>query len=102
MVYFHIFIAGTTCPTLTNPSNGNVVQSGNTDGSTADYSCNQGYALQGNVRRICVNGQWTGDNPTCVGMLVTMKAIFQNQMSWKLIVHYKNKHSTSLMQIILV
>ena len=60
-----------TCPVLLPLGDGTIVQSGNTIGSTADYSCNPGYVLVGNVQRTCQgNGQWTGTDPVCVGMLL--------------------------------
>ena len=63
---------GIVCPTLTNPENGQVthlVLDGNVPGTVANYSCNAGYMLVGNVSRECVStGQevvWTGEAPTC-------------------------------------
>jgi len=62
---------GIVCPNLINPENGQVVQllNGNVPGTVANYSCNAGYALLGNVIRECVSmGMevvWTGEAPTC-------------------------------------
>jgi len=59
------------CPNLLNPENGQVIQlvDGNVPGTVANYSCDEGYTLQGNMSRECVlNGQnefWTGLPPTC-------------------------------------
>ncbi|XP_062518244.1 CUB and sushi domain-containing protein 2-like [Corticium candelabrum] len=50
------------CPILVAPTNGNV----NVNGDTAEYSCNDGFRLQGNRRRMCPNGIWSGSNPMCV------------------------------------
>ena len=42
-------------------------------GTTATYSCNEGYYLEGEDVRTCVvdvsgvNGSWTGLTPRCVG-----------------------------------
>ena len=63
---------GIVCPTLTNPENGRVVYlvlDGNVPGTVANYSCNVGYKLLGNVSRECVRiglgAEWTGEGPTC-------------------------------------
>ncbi|WAR04313.1 SVEP1-like protein, partial [Mya arenaria] len=49
------------CRTLPNPSNGAVdTVAGTTFGSTAQYSCNPGYSLQGHNSRTCQEtGQWS-------------------------------------------
>ena len=55
------------CIGLTNPTNGQVVVSGITTGSTATYSCNSGYQPIGDSSRTCQNsGQWNSTAPTCV------------------------------------
>ena len=62
---------GVVCPNLTNPENGQVVQAldGNIPGTVANYSCNAGYTLFGNVSRECISTGvqvlWTGEAPTC-------------------------------------
>ena len=62
---------GVVCPNLTNPENGQVVQvlDGNIPGTVANYSCNNGYILFGNVSRECISTGvqvlWTGEAPTC-------------------------------------
>ena len=67
----HTLRAGIVCPNLPNPGNGRVVQAndGNVPSTVANYSCNAGYVLFGNVSRECVStGQevvWTGEAPTC-------------------------------------
>ncbi|XP_052804614.1 sushi, von Willebrand factor type A, EGF and pentraxin domain-containing protein 1-like [Mya arenaria] len=55
------------CRTLPNPSNGAVdTVAGTTFGSTAQYSCNPGYSLQGHNSRTCQEtGQWSSTAPTC-------------------------------------
>ena len=60
------------CPTLTNPENGQVVylvHDGNVPRTVANYSCDAGYRLVGNVRRECIRiglgEEWTGEAPTC-------------------------------------
>ena len=49
------------CPNLRGPGNGAVQVSG----IVATYSCNSGYDLRGNRRRICSNGVWSGSEPSC-------------------------------------
>ena len=62
---------GVVCPNLTNPENGQVVQvlDGNIPGTVANYSCNNGYILFGNVSRECISTGvqvlWTGEAPNC-------------------------------------
>ena len=57
------------CDTLENPVNGMVTVSGATINSTANYLCNDGYALIGEALRMCQrNRQWSGDEPKCAGM----------------------------------
>ena len=56
------------CPELPDPLNGEVTWDDLTDGSIATYSCDTGYQLSGDETRICERGQWTGNEPTCLGM----------------------------------
>uniref|UniRef100_A0A1X7VKS2 Sushi domain-containing protein n=1 Tax=Amphimedon queenslandica TaxID=400682 RepID=A0A1X7VKS2_AMPQE len=54
------------CPKLSAPSNGKVQVEGVKKGSSARYSCNDGYKLRGDTTRICQEGgQWSGQKPTC-------------------------------------
>ncbi len=55
------------CPILDNPGpNGDVVTSGEVEGSTATYSCSDGYDLVGVSERVCgSDGVWNGTQPTC-------------------------------------
>ena len=68
---------GIVCPNLTIPENGQVVQppDGNFPGTVANYSCDAGYRVSGNVNRECVStGQeavWTGEAPTCQRKILT-------------------------------
>ena len=64
--------AGVVCPNLPNPENGQVAQiiNGNVPGTVANYSCDSGYTLVGNMSRVCVQVNreeevWTGEAPTC-------------------------------------
>lgn len=67
------------CPTLTDPENGTVMQNGTEPGSSACYSCDQGFKFSGcsstssncNICRTCgVDGKWSGTEPKCLGMKV--------------------------------
>ena len=47
--------------------NGNVVFTTTTFDSVATYSCDPGYALNGNAKRRCLaDGTWSGTIPSCV------------------------------------
>ena len=56
------------CGELGNPDGGSVsIAAGTTFGSTAEYSCNIGFLLIGNLERTCQSdGQWSGTEPTCI------------------------------------
>ena len=55
----------TVCP-LTGPLNGEVTFDGTSVGSSATYTCNDGFILSGNQRRQCLRtGNWTGSDPIC-------------------------------------
>jgi len=57
------------CGNLSSPVNGLVTVDGSTFGSQANYSCSEGYLLNGNSSRMCqADGQWSGSEPTCEGM----------------------------------
>jgi len=60
------------CGNLSSPVNGLVTVDGSTFGSQANYSCSEGYALNGNTTRECqADGQWSGSEPTCEGRSAT-------------------------------
>ena len=62
------------CGNLTDPENGMVRVSGTLEGDTAEYSCIEGYELNQNGTRICgPNETWSGEEPTCIGMLLTVR-----------------------------
>ena len=50
---------------LVSPRHGILIGTDLSNGSTACFECNEGYVLQGNMSRMCFEGQWTGENPTC-------------------------------------
>ena len=54
------------CGPLTDPGNGLVMVSTTIFMSTAAYSCNSGYTLEGDISRTCqFNGSWSGAEPAC-------------------------------------
>ena len=62
---FSLELAG--CVALSDPINGNVTFTGTVNGSTANYSCRFPYQIAGETLRTClVNGDWSGEDPTCV------------------------------------
>ena len=47
-------------------SDGSICYNGTTEGSTALYICNDGFALVGNEARVCQSGgNWSGSIPVC-------------------------------------
>ena len=68
------------CGNLTDPANGSVTHtSGTTFGETATYSCNTGYNLTRDSTRTCqATGQWSGNAPTCEGMLLKGDSTISN------------------------
>ena len=56
------------CPYLVDPDNGNVDYQ-TQEGSTATYTCDTGYQLDGTPTRTCQSdGTWSGSAPTCTRM----------------------------------
>lgn len=54
------------CGNLTDPVQGFVSFYETTFGSEANYTCLEGYELNGNVSRMCLeNGGWSGSDPSC-------------------------------------
>ena len=61
-------VAVIDCGSLGNPENGMVSVSTTTYNSVANYSCNTGYNLTGEMSRTCLDtGLWSGSEPTCTG-----------------------------------
>ena len=68
-VYVHVGVVK-NCPPLTNPVRGQVLYTGTSPGSTAQYVCFDGYELIGDANRECKSdGTWTGSEPICQGEL---------------------------------
>ena len=59
---FNISVA--LCPSLTDPANGTVTWTGLTPGSTATYTCDEGFELN-RVQTCQSDGTWSDDPPTC-------------------------------------
>ena len=54
------------CPDQDNPANGVVVQTGNSEGDTASYTCDSGYYLVGPPVLNCqADGTWDDSPPIC-------------------------------------
>ena len=54
------------CGSLEDPDNGQVEFSNTTFESTANYTCDLGYSLNGNSTRTCEgSGEWSGNQPSC-------------------------------------
>ena len=50
------------------PENGQLDLEGVTEASTATYSCNIGFTLNGDQTRTCgSDGSWSGSEPSCQG-----------------------------------
>ena len=55
------------CGDLDDIDNGGVVMSTSTIGSTATYTCEEGYDLSDDVERTCqADGSWDEDEPECI------------------------------------
>ena len=55
------------CGPLPDPANGVVDLTGGTEfGNSAQYSCDDGYIINGTSTRDCLaTGSWSGEEPTC-------------------------------------
>lgn len=64
-----LLFIGVDCGSISSPSNGQVIVTSTTFGSTARYSCDSGYDLVGASSRTCQSsGQWSGAAPTCTAV----------------------------------
>ena len=82
--YINNTTAAIDCGTLEDPENGNIAISTTTYNSVANYSCNTGYTLRGDMSQTCLDtGIWSGSEPNCTGMLV-IKLHVQTKINSKL------------------
>ena len=60
------------CPDQDSPANGVVSQSGNSEGDTATFICNDGYELVGSLFLTCRNdGTWDNSPAVCKRELIS-------------------------------
>ena len=65
-LYLTSLISIALCPSLTDPANGMVMWTGLNPGSTATYTCDEGFELNGVETRTCQSdGTWSDVPPTC-------------------------------------
>ena len=65
-MFFHYLFVAVGCGQLPDPLNGQVDISDTIIGSFAVYTCNQGFVLIGQMRRVCQRtAQWSGNTPSC-------------------------------------
>ena len=75
------FTVAIVCSTLNEIANGLIAYSSDTVspfdfGTTATYSCDEGFFLEGNSTQTCegdgsrVDGVWSGSAPVCAGTLI--------------------------------
>ena len=56
----------TECGSPPSPGNGSVIHNSNVTNGIATYTCNDGFTLEGNMHRVCINGSgWNGTLPMC-------------------------------------
>lgn len=59
------------CEDLQRPDHGLISVRGSGPGAIAAYSCSHSYVLRGRRMRMCMeNGKWSGDMPTCHGIIM--------------------------------
>ena len=61
--------SSTECTSPPVVTNAQVTMTGMSEGSTATYTCNDGYEPSGSMQKACRSGAWTasGPEPTCTG-----------------------------------
>ena len=70
-LWISVSVGTVDCGDPGTPNNGLRVLSSTTSGSTVEYSCVEGYMLQGNSLRTCqANAVWSGEVPSCIGKWV--------------------------------
>ena len=67
-----LFISAITCPALSTPPHMKVVCDGDLVNSKCTFECYSGYRRNGTDSRTCrADGQWSGTQPICTGLLTT-------------------------------
>ena len=62
----HVIVCIGYCDVPVAPANGGMNSTGNVEGDTVTYFCNEGYNLSGDANRTCQsNGSWSGILPKC-------------------------------------
>ena len=54
------------CHVLSDPDFGSVAVTGNNVGNIATYTCDAGFKLIGNAKRVCTASGWLPSEPVCV------------------------------------
>ena len=68
------------CGELANPPSGSVIYSNITEGSVANYTCDDSYFLNGTESRVCEsNGLWSDQEPTCSRMSSIICDVYDNR-----------------------
>ena len=65
LLNYYLLIPVIACGFLEDPINGYVDVTGNTEGSSATYVCDEHTQLVGTEVRKCENGNWTNEEPKC-------------------------------------
>ena len=73
---FLLPFAAINCGDPGTPTNGQRSLSSTTYNSVVNYTCDEGYTLQGSNSRTCQSdGQWSGSVPQCKGMFLQTFAV---------------------------
>ncbi len=73
-VFCCIYIAPVNCGDPGIPANGWRLVHGTTEPSTVEYSCVEGYALNGTSERTCMSsGEWSDALPQCQSKYITLR-----------------------------
>ncbi len=61
-----------TCSRLSTPPHGQLKVQSYFDGGIAMYTCDSGYYVLGSFDRICKQGNWSGIDPACQGIHISL------------------------------
>ena len=77
LFFYFIFHQAVTCPTLSPPTNGELLGCNTTQmlyDTACRFSCNEGSKASGStVRRCTENGNWTGPELICTGIINSLQ-----------------------------